>query len=267
VATTLGELESQVLIMMQQQGVAVNTDPLAAPNWGTLLSPQFSQGVVDFCINKAYQRMAVDLAEYEIYLDHFLMPSVSQSFSYTVPPAPTATHADIAVIQRVFYAPTGLNYTYEFRPGYNLISWGEFQKQTGDGYFLQTGASSSTIPTFCALFPDRKSLWFYPGTANAGDAINVYYAPIPTASAILTPTLVAQTDAIKWPADCGEAIVQWALVMLWQKARSFQNAAFARQSYDAEIKRLKTVYDLPTKGDVRRFDILDWTSAVYPTGY
>lgn len=219
---------------------------------------------MDLCINLGYRRLCSDLLEYEIISDSFTFTTTLNSFSYTLTPPSTAPA--IARVQHIFYNPLGLNYAapgLEFRPGYNLISWSEFQKQTGDGYFLQTGASTSTIPTFATIDQGRQNIWFYPGTANVGDTVTVRYAPIPT-TGTSTPQLVNETDSPKFPDDCCEAIVQWALVLLWQKAREGQMSIVARQAYDAEVKRIKQNYDKSHLGDLNKFDLFDWTSPIYP---
>src|SRR5215469_5277281 len=160
---TLQDLENACLIYLQQQGA----NPGGAPTWSALTNPQFNQATVDWAINRAYERLLGDVAQLELAANSITVSSVSGNFFYTA--TPPAGQPLVSRFNRIFYAPVGLNYTYEYRPGFLFIDWTEFQKMTDFGYLLQTGASTATLPTYWSLYPDRSKLVCYPGTANAGD--------------------------------------------------------------------------------------------------
>lgn len=247
----LMDLENECLIYLQQPGA----NPGGAPTWSSLTNPQFNQAVIDWSINRGYERLMGDVAEMEIVANSFTVSSTTGTFYYTA--TPPAGQPNACRYNRIFYAPVGLNYTYEYRPGFLFIDWTEFQKLTDWGYLLQTGASTSTLPTYWSLYPDRTKLACYPGTANAGDQITFMYAPLPTPGASFCPTLVNPTDTPVLPADCHEAIAQWALNVLWTKQREAQMALSAKARYQEELERIKTIYTAAHKGAAKKLFQLD----------
>lgn len=242
---TLQDLENECLAALQSPLVNFG----GAPSWGSLQGPQLSQAFVDHAINRGYLRVCNDLADVELVTTTITLASVLNAWQYTIPPTPASQPA-IRMVRRVYYAPVGLNYSLELEPGARLISWEQYQRLTGGGYLQQT--ATATQPEVCAVSPDRKSLYFYPGASSAGDTITVAYAPIPTAGTSF-PTLVAETDAPQLPDDCSEAIVYWALTLLWPKQREFGAVKLYEDKYRAEIQRLKDTFLRSSAGDKLRF--------------
>lgn len=157
----------------------------------------------------------------------------------------------IRVVQRVYYSPLGQSYTREQVPGVSLIPWQDFQRYVGSGYYRQN--AFGTEPMACSITPDRKQLVFYPGASAVGDTISIVYQPIPTANSAV-PLLVNETDVpFGLPDDTHQAIVYWALTILWAKAREFGAVGEYKQLYDLEVQRIKTNYMRRSAGDSMRF--------------
>lgn len=158
----------------------------------------------------------------------------------------------VARIQRVYYAPQGQNYNFEFRPGQELIGWNQFQHlYTAQGY-LQKYAFG-TRPNAATVSPDRKFLQLYPGSASSGDQITIQYTPMLTAGATTCAPLVNATDTPLFPEDYHEAILQWALSILWLRARDQGQAADARQQYQQMVASYRTAYLQTNAGETFGF--------------
>jgi hypothetical protein len=259
----LGDLSNTALVLLQQPGAqyTVGGGTTTGPTWSSLNNPQFSQGLVEFAINQGYKKVMGDIEDIELALVSFTLSSTAVTSKYAIPPA---DYAQISHVARVSYQPFGLPYTYEYKKGYYLVSWDEYQKLwTGQGY-LQPYAFG-TQPQVAAVDPLRQNLYFYPGSARAGDTITVYYTPIPTnpiggtVTAIGCPILVAPTDNPIIPDDCDAAILYYALGLLWVRAREQAIALMyynpSRQNpgwYQNEIELIRQKYLKVTHGDVLR---------------
>jgi len=81
-------MENSVLVTLQQPG-AINLP--AAPNWGALVNPQISQGIVDFYLNRGYERLLSDLYALDLALVTATFPSVAQQGLYALKPPPKST--------------------------------------------------------------------------------------------------------------------------------------------------------------------------------
>ncbi len=258
---TLQDLENALLAEMQQPGVNFG----GAPTWSALNNPAFNQGVVDYAINQAYKRVMRDLQNTEVYSYAITFNSTANTSQYPIPSSGGTSQPAIAMVQRVFYAPSGLGYTYEFEPGIRFLSWPEFQAFTGEGYLRPY--SFGVQPDVCAVTPDRKNIAFYPGSANAGDTITVNYMPIPTPGAVAVATLVAETDAAVLPDDASDAMLFAALMRLWPKAREFGAVKVYKDLYDAEIAKLRDQYTRASAGfGMRLRDKSDVMGGTYPMG-
>ncbi len=240
---TLGDLENAVLTELQQPNASfVGGNPTWASN------QQFSQGLVDFWINQAYIKVLGDLEDLELVTVTFTMPSLTLTSVY---PIPAAGYAPISHVTHVQYQPFGLPYKWEYRPGQTLISWREYQdKWTNQGYLAPY--AYGTQPIVCTVDPLLANLYFYPGSARAGDTITVWYAPLPANGATGCPTLVNESDKPLLPVDCHMAIFYFAMSRLWMRAREGQNAATATQMYGQELADIRKKYTLKQAGDVKR---------------
>lgn len=256
------DFENEVLSALQQSA-QVNFG--GVPNWSAGLTgnqlPQFPQSMVDFQINRGYLNLMAAFSDCEVglYTAEFL--SVASGLSYPLPPPPTnigliwdvgqwdvntwqpattIVYPPLHRLAQVFYAPQGLMYNLEFEPGIRMLPWKEFQRYTAAGYLEQY--SFGVQPEVCSVDPTRQNLWFYPGTANAGDVIQIKYIPIPTAGTDV-PLLVNPTDSpIILPDDVQELIPYYALWKLLPRARDAAGAAFYKQMFLTEYERLKNDY-------------------------
>jgi hypothetical protein len=204
-----------------------------------------------------------DIAELEIYTVVYQFSSVANTYAYQIPALGSQTQppgAPIALVTRVMYQPQGLTYNYEFEPGQYLLSWDEYQQMTGRGYYQQL--SFGVQPRYATVNPQRTQLWFYPGSAQAGDTIQVYYAPLLNAGNPVGATppqyLANATDTPVLPEDCDEAIIQYALSQLWVNAREVTMAQLCMKQYLAEVARIKDRYLKRTKGDIFSIHLLDY---------
>lgn len=246
-----------MLLQLQQPGA----NPGGAPNWGALTNPAFSQATVDFALNRAYERLMMDLADLELYSQVMTITSTANGYQYGIP---TSGFPKIHLVQRVFYAPQGLSYTLEFIPGVRLVDWRKFQVYTAGGY-LQPFAFG-VQPDFAAINPTRTQLCFYPGSANSGDTITVNYAPIPTAGTSV-PLLVNETDTPVLPADTHEALTYAALAFLWIKARELDASAMFRKLYADEVQRIRDLYYRSSAGSSMQLSDSSFMLAMtYPFG-
>jgi hypothetical protein len=251
----LQDMENRLLIELQQNPVSTVT-PLGAPNWASLTNPQFNQGVVDFAINSGYIKVMSLVARLEMFQTSVTIPVVPNQFYYTFNP-PTAGSPRVAKLKRVQYTPTGLNYTYEYYRGMDFVSWNDFLDVTGNLYGLQVGAASGTLPAIVSVVPGNKQIALYPAGILATDTITYVYAPLPTAGASTCPTLVAETDQIVLPQEYEEAICQWALYILWSKARVFDMKQEAYQMFKNEMSDIYANNTQLHPGDTNGFRLDD----------
>lgn len=264
----LGDLSNSALVLLQQPGAAytVGGGTVTGPTWSSLNNPQFSQGLVEFAINEGYKVFMGDIEGLELALVSYTTPSLATTYSYPLPGTPSAAtpnYAQVSHVARVFYKPSGLTYTWEYKKGSGLISWDEYQQTyTGQGY-LQA-YSFGTQPLVATVDPLRQNLYFYPGSARAGDTITVEYSPIPTppnasgTAAVGCSILIQPTDSPIVPYDCHMAILYYALGFLWVRAREegtalmYYNPA-GNGLYQSELKKIQQKYTKITHGDVIRF--------------
>src|SRR5271166_1297604 len=251
----LSDMENRILIELQQNPVST-TVPLGAPNWAGLTNPQFNQGVVDFAINQGYRKVMSLVANLELAQASFTINAVPNQFYYTFNPPP-AGNPVVAKFKRGQYTPTGLNYTYEYFRGMDFMSWNEFLDLTGNLYGLQTGAASGTLPAAFTIVPGNKQIAIYPAGLLATDTLTFIYAPLPTPSAAQCPTLVNETDTIVLPYEYEEAICQWALYLLWTKARVFELRQAAYQAFRSEMGDGFTNHMMLSPGDTNGFRLDD----------
>jgi hypothetical protein len=244
-AVQLQDLENGVLSNTQQSQLVNFGGP---PPWANATNPQLNQGIVDYAVNRAYQRLMSDLADIEIYTYQTVFSSTANTINYNFPL--NVGDPNMQRVMRVFYQPIGQSWTLEFAPGARLVSWTRFQAYAGDGYLRPF--TYDIIPQFASITPNRKTLSFFPGCANAGDTITVQYVPVLTPGTSVPP-LVAETDAIVLPDECEEAIIYWATSLCWPKLREFGAMREYQQMYAAEVERLRETLSQRSKGDTQRF--------------
>jgi len=258
----LQDFENECLGPLQQSAM-INFG--GAPAWTAGVTgnqqPQFPQSMIDFQINRAYIDLMAAFSECELGLYTCTTPSIANANQYDLPPpgnaqvliwnqgawgvnlwgpAPAVPNPAVHRLAQIFYAPTGLQYNLEFEPGIRMLPWKEFQRYTGAGYL--DSYSFGVQPEVCAVDPTRKSLWFYPGTANAGDEITFKYIPIPTAGTTV-PLLSAETDSpLILPDDVQQLIPYYALWKLLPRARDAAGSAYYGKLYLDEVERLKNNY-------------------------
>lgn len=228
-----------------------------SPTWSALSSPQFSQGLVEFAINEAYKKLAGDIEGIELAPTTFTFTSTAQTFKYAIP---TAGCAAISHVSRVYYKPVGQLYTREFRPGTELVSWARFQQYTAQGWLEPYGYG--VLPVVATIDPTRTFLYFWKGSAIAGDTITVQYSAIPTQGATTGPaTLVNATDVPIFPGDCHMAIVYYAANILFIRGREMAMALMYFNAipqtpglYQTEIKMIKDKYTKLHHGDTIRIE-------------
>lgn len=242
---TLGDLSNLALVQLQQPGASFSVGGGGGPSWSTLTNPQFSQGLVEFCINQAYIKLMGDLEDLELTLVAFSLTSTTQTYKYAIPPN---GYAPISHVCRVQYQPIGLPYTWEYMPGQQLISWEQFNNDyIGQGYLLSF--SFGTQPRVATIDPTLQNVYFYPGSGQSGDTITVSYQPLPALNATGCPTLVAQTDAPIMPIDTHMAIFYYAMWLLWIRAREQAQAQSMSEMYMAELAMIRQKYTRKFMGD------------------
>lgn len=223
-----------------------------APLWSTTTNPIFDKATVDHYINRAYAQVLKDFADTEIGLYTATFLSTTETLAYALPPAVTSGNPNppVHLISRLFYTPQGLGYTLEFEPGLRMVPWKTFQRYTASGYLNQY--SYGTQPEICSITPDFTQVQFYPGTATAGDTIELQYSPIPTVGS-LVPPLTAETDSpIILKDDVQDMITIWALWKLWPKAREMEASKEAMLMYYDQVKKLTAQYIRKSRGDQMR---------------
>lgn len=241
---TLGEFENLILTTLQQPGADYAN---GAPDWQNLNLPQYSQGLVDFCINEGYRQAMAALWEFQLTIVSFTITSTVRTNSYPIPPT---GYSPISHVVRVFYQANGLPYNWEFRPGTGFISWDEFQQTwTGQGYL--DPYSYATQPYVCTIDPLLKNVFFYPGSQNAGDTITIDYIPnvSDNSSDIGAPALGASTTTPLLPIDTHMAIFYFAMHLLWARARESQESQRYLALYEKAINDAKVKYGRKFNGD------------------
>ena len=224
----LTDLDNECLILGQWPG----SNPGGTPTWAN--AGQFNQALVEYAVNKGYRRVMSDISGLEIFLVTDTQTSVANQSSYVIP-AVANNNPVISTVHRVYYAPQGLLYTKEFGGQLEFKSWNDYQVETSLG--MAQPFAFGVQPTYCAITPDRTKVAFMPGPAATGDTITVQYTPLPTAGAAVCPTLTGSAGTVL-STDFDEAIVMWAMWILWQKARQKDLALQSKADYKEEIKRL-----------------------------
>lgn len=243
---TLQDMENYVLLLSQQPGA----NPGGTPTWGALgANPILGQQFVDFAINRGYSKLLDDLADLE--LQEVTYQFLSTPFTNYYPLPPTAPLSGVPpacrIFNRCFYQPNGLPYSVEFHAGSRMIPWEEFQVYTGQGYLIPY-SYSATVPDVCAISPDRTQIGFFPGSGNAGDTITIKYAPNLTVNTDVAP-LSVETSIPFFPEDCHEAIVYWAMTLVWIKLREAGESMASRKAYQDEITRIRENYLRRSRAD------------------
>lgn len=241
---TLGDFENLILVTLQQPGPDYTT---GAPDWSTLNSPQYSQGLIDFCVNEGYRQCMAQLWEFQLTVKSFTFLSTVRTSSYAIPPI---GFSPIGHLVRGFYQPAGLPYNWEFKPGVGLISWDEFQQSyTGQGYL--NPFSFAVQPYVATVDPLLANIFFYPGSANAGDTITIYYIPqvSPNNTDAGAPLLSNSGDTPLLPLDTHMAIFYFAMHLLWVRARESGESLKYLQLYQAAIVDAKNKYARKFNGD------------------
>jgi hypothetical protein len=246
----LADLQNEILSTLQQTQL-VNFG--GTPNWASVTNPEFDEPTVNYWINRAYLKVMRNVSDIDVAMFSCTFPSVANGIFYALPP-PVASglpNPPCAEVRRLFYTPAGLGYTLEFEPALRMVPWKEFQRYTASGYLQNF--SYGTQPQICSVTPDRKQLAFYPGTANAGDTIELQYAPVPTVGT-LVPLLANEGDVpYVLPDDFHELISIYALYKLWPKARSLgASADFLKQYWD-QLNDLRAMWKRRSGGDRQRF--------------
>lgn len=275
------DFENDVLGILQQSAMLNFGGP---PNWQNGIvagqNPQFPQSMVDYQINRGYVNVMAAFSDLELGLYECQFTTTANTLSYPIPPqgavAPVLIwdvgswdqqvwgpvnpsvlpNPPIHRLARLFYAPQGLNYNLEFEPGVRMVPWKEFQRFTSSGYL--ENASFGTQPEICSVSPDRQTIWFYPGTANAGDVVTLLYIPIPTAGTQV-PLLVSPTDTPMFlPDDIHDLITYYAASKLLPRARDAAGAAYYGDLYVKEMARLQQDYFRSSGANRQRFtDVID----------
>ncbi len=241
----LMDLENFLLSTLQQSTPPPNFG--SAPAWSGYTNQPYPQASIDFFINEGYRQFLSDTADLELVLVTYTFTSTSNTSAYAFPPT---GYAECAEVARIYYMPVGLPYSREFDPGVEFTSWQEFQRITGQGYLRPY--SFGTQPTLCAIDPQRQNIVFYPGSANAGDTVQVQYVPLPTPTGTGCPTLVAETDTPITKSDTHIAIAYRALAELWMQGREAQAADYYMKRYDAIVAGIRKKYELRSHGDTKR---------------
>lgn len=244
---TLADLENEILSTLQQSEL-VNFGN--APNWATVQNPEFNQATVDHFINRAYLKVMRDISDIDVSNYEVIITSTANTTFYTLPPPVTSGNPNppISELRRLFYKPVGMNFTLEFEPGIRMVPWKEFQRYTAAGYW---NSASGNYPAYCSVTPDRGNLAFFPGTADNGDTITLWYSPIPTAGT-LVPTLAQPTDTPAMPDDFHDLIPLYALAKLWPKARALAASQNYLQQYYDQLEKIRGMWSKRSSGDKMR---------------
>ena len=246
---TLAQMENDVLSTLQQTAL-VNF--AGAPNWAAATNPEFDQATVDYRLNEGYLKVVRDVSDIDVAMYEASFLSTAQTYSYPLPPAVASGNPNppMAEMRRLFYSPQGFPFTLEHEPGIRMLPWKEFQRYTASGY-LQP-ASFGPYPEVCSITPDRKHLYFYPGSANAGDTIQIQYSCVPTPGT-LAPLLVNESDTMIVPDDFAELVVIYALYKLWPKARALTAAEAFLAQYQKQLDYIRAMWKRRHGADQQRF--------------
>lgn len=259
---TLNDLENSVLFNLQQSEL-VNFG--GAPNYSQAINPGIDQRALIFQINRAYQRVFVDLSDCEIELAHLTFESIANLSDYPMPPGgyidnyynPTSPvpnvdlskHARVQRVGRILYNPVGQPWTQDMAAGIRLVSWRQFMGYCAFGYLRPF--TFNIIPDFATVTPNRKILSFFPGTASNGDKITIEYVPYLTPSTPFPP-LVNGGDQPVLPDEAENMVIFWATALCWPKLREMQAAAEYEQKYAAEMLRVREQLGPRSRGDTFR---------------
>jgi hypothetical protein len=163
----------------------------------------------------------------------------------------TAANQPIQLVRRIRYQPLGQLYRLELEPGARLVSWEQFNRETGAGYMLSY--AYATNPDFCSISPTRQYLYFYPGPFTVGDQVVIDYCPTITSNTSIPATswgyLANSTDVPLMPEDCQDAIWMGAVAFLQPKAREYEGGKLYVELYRAEVQRIKDNYERDSAGD------------------
>ncbi len=260
--------------------------------WSEAANPEFDQPTIDFWINRAYIKVMRDVSDIDVALWTATFLTVPNTTFYPLPPPPPVNelllptsgeplllpgsgsplllqsgplNPPVAELRRVFYTPVGLGYQLEFEPKVRMLPWKEFQRYTAAGYL--NNFSYGTQPEVCSVTPDRTKLAFYPGTANAGDSVELQYSTIPTTGTFVAP-LVNETDVPFLPEDFQDLIPLHALSNLWPKARAMEAAGAALKQYYDQLAYVRAMWKRRHGGDQMRFiDVLEARASSGPFGW
>lgn len=242
----LQQIENEILNRSQQTEL-VNF--AGAPNWAASTNPTLNQALIDYYANRGYIRAAKAVGELElICFTAATIFSVANQGAYALPPTVTSgsPNPPVHLIQRVFYAPLGQNYTLEMEPGVRLIPWKTYQRWTQAGWLSQLTAGPQ--PAVCSVTPNRQQLVFFPEPSGNGDSITIQYSPVPT-TGTLVPLMAAETDVPLLPDECDELIILDAMKSVWERLREFGAANQAEQEYQARLAEIKADCLKRSKGD------------------
>lgn len=276
---TTNDLQNAVLFNLQQSELVNFGD---APSYAAAVNPAIMQNALMFQINRAYQRVFVDLSDCEIELAHLSFKSEANLSDYPLPPGgaidnyynPTSPvpnvdlskHPNVQRIGRILYHPHGQIWTQEFGGGIRLVSWRQFMSYCAFGYLRPF--TFNIIPDYCTVTPNRKILSFFPGTADANDHITIEYVPYLTPGTPFPPLSADAGDASPiLPDEAENMIIYWATALCWPKLREMQAAQQYEQMYAAEMLRVREQLGPRSRGDTFRIRDTDLGLAEsYPIG-
>lgn len=281
----LQDIQNYVLLNLQQSEM-VNFG--GAPNWSTATNPSITQNALTFLINRAYMRVIQDLSDIQLALYRWVFSSIANVSDYPLPPnAPPNTTLwgssffgsaqlgagapvqggiwgqgqwgtmlwgtndgppRIQRITRIIYSPVGQSWSQDFEGGIRLVSWQEFNRRCAFGYLRPF--TYGTIPDYAAMTPDRQMISFFPGTANAGDAIGIEYVPELTPNTAWPP-LIAEVDVPQMPEETHDLIVLWATALCCPKLKMFPLMKEFQQQYQAEKLRIYDELNYRSTGDTK----------------
>jgi hypothetical protein len=274
---TLNDLENSVLFNLQQSEL-VNFG--GAPNYSTAINPAIDQSALIFMINRAYQRVFVDLSDCEIELAHLTFRSIANLSDYALPPGgqidnyynpsspvpnvDLSKHPNCQRVSRILYHPHGQPWTQDMAGGIRLVSWRQFMGYCAFGYLRPF--TFNIIPDFATVTPNRKILSFFPGTASDGDHITIEYVPYLTKDTPFPP-LADGSDEPILPNEAENMVIFWATALCWPKLREMQAASEYEQKYAAEMLRVREQLGPRSRGDTFRIrDTSLGLAESYPVG-
>jgi len=259
----LNDYMNEVLWVLQQSEL-VNFG--GAPNYASATNPAISENALIWSINRAYQRVLVDLSDCEIELAYFALTSVANASDYALPPGNTvanpvqniynlsqvipvvdlSAYAPVQRVSRILYLPAGQPWTQSMEGGIRLVSYRQYLGYSAFGYLRPF--TYNIIPDFCAVTPNRKILSFFPGTASNGDTIGVEYTPT-LAAGTTFPPLAGGTDVPILPDEAFQMVVNWAASLCWPKLREMGAKQEYETMYAAEMTRVREQLGPRSRGD------------------